>query len=105
MRYLITGPSPFCHTSLSCLKKIMYSRLYSYMEKNIYYTSISTGFDLAISRHCPSSVYMKTFQLLLTEVNILWGVFVDVAKAVDTVNHDLLPLKLDNMGIRGVALS
>src|SRR6218665_2122615 len=33
------------------------------------------------------------------------GVFVDVAKAFDTVSHDLLLLKLDNMGIRGVALS
>src|SRR6218665_2653092 len=55
------------------LEKIMYSRLYSYIEKSIYYTNISTGFDLAIPRHCPSSVYMITFQLLLTEVNILWG--------------------------------
>ena len=33
------------------------------------------------------------------------GVFVYVAKTFDIVNHDLLILKLDNMGIRGAALS
>lgn len=84
----------------------MYSRLYSYIERNIYYTSISTGFDLhghstalsLLSLHDNISAAFDRGEYSL-------GVFVDVAKAFDTVNHDLLLLKLDNMGIRGVALS
>lgn len=32
------------------------------------------------------------------------GVFIDVAKAFDTVDHNLLTVKLQNTGISGIAL-
>lgn len=83
----------------------MYSRLYSYIEKkHILYqhqhwfrSGHSTALSL-LSLHDNISAAFDRGEYSL-------GVFVDVAKAFDTVNHDLLLLKLDNMGIRGVALS
>ena len=41
----------------------------------------------------------------LDEGNFACGIFVDFAKAFDTVDHTILPKKLEHYGVRGLANS
>ena len=104
--YLLTGPSPFYHTSLyKLLEKIMYSRLYSCIEKKHILYQHQHGFQSGHSTALSLLSLHDDISAAFDRGEYSLGVFVDVAKAFDIVNHDLLLLKLDNMGIRGVALS
>ena len=42
-------------------------------------------------------------RIALENNNFVWGVFIDLKKALDAVNHDILFSKLNHSGIRGVA--
>src|SRR6218665_66663 len=87
------------------LEKIMYSRLYSYIEKKHILYQHQHGFRSGHSTALSLLNLHDNISAAFERAEYSLGVFVDVPKAFDTVNHDLLLLKLDNMGKRCVALS
>ena len=93
---------------LSCLskilEKIMYNRLYDYLTKNNILFKKQFGFQ---KNHSTEHALLE----LISEISESFenskytiGVFIDLSKAFDTVNHDILISKLRRYGITGTNL-
>ena len=86
-------------------EKILYARLVSYIEKfNIFY-KFQFGFRTNHSTEHALIEIVDQIRLSIDKNELTCGIFIDLSKAFDTVNHDILLKKLDHYGIKGNALN
>ena len=87
------------------LEKLIYKRVYNYLTRlNLLYTR-QFGFR---HKHSTLHTLLNMCQKIsdaLDEKKFVCGVFVDLQKAFDTVDHSILLAKLHHYGIRGKAHS
>ena len=80
----------------------MHKRIYAFLEKYDLLYSLQFGFRSKFSTSHALIHMTEAIRSALDSGNVTCGIFVDFAKAFDTVNHKILLKKLDNFGFRGV---
>ena len=74
-----------------------------FLKHNILYEN-QFGFQKGMSTEFAVNSLLNNIVKCLQSKEIGFCIFLDFAKAFDTVNHDILIKKLDHYGIRGIAL-
>ena len=93
---------------LSCfgklLEKLMHKRLYSFLKRHNILYQYQFGFQQNLSTSLALIEIADNIRTNLDNNNDVLGIYIDLAKAFDTVNHNILLKKLQHYGIRGQTL-
>ena len=85
------------------LEKLMFTRAYNFLEKNNIIYKLQFGFRKKHSTNHALIDITESIRKALDNGKFACGIFIDLQKAFDTVNHNILINKLNHYGIRGVA--
>ena len=85
------------------IEKLMYNRLYTFLMKFNCIYDLQFGFRQGHSTNHALINLTEDIRSALDNNNFAVGVFVDLQKAFDTVDHNILLSKLEFYGIRGIA--
>jgi retron-type reverse transcriptase len=89
-------------TSISkLLEKIIHKRIFNFLENNELFNDLQFGFRPKRSTVDTIALFLGNLLQSIEDGNYNMGIFIDLSKAFDTINHNILLDKLYRLGIRG----
>jgi hypothetical protein len=83
------------------LDRLMYGRIISILYKNKIFTGAQNGFKKGKFTETAVQSFIETIQEAVDKQVHTIGIFIDLTKAYDVLNHKLLLAKLSSYGITG----
>ena len=99
------GPISLLSVFSKVFDKEMHQGLYRFLEFCEVLFCMQFGFRTEHSTDHALISLTETIKSSLDESKIGCGIFIDLQKTFDTVNHDILLKKMEHYGIRGTALN
>ena len=99
--YLNYRPISLLSVFSKIYEKLIYTRVYSYLIKNEMIYSKQFGFRSNHSTNHAIVSITEHIRQLLDKGHYVCGIFIDLEKAFDTVNHEILCNKFEFYGLRG----
>ena len=90
--------------SLSIVYEDVFEQLLNYMEVNSLFYKDQYGFSPCHSTELASSRFVNELVQNMDNFKIPTSILIDLSKAFDTLNHDIMSNKLKFYGISGIAL-
>lgn len=85
------------------MERLIYNKIFEFLVRYEILFKSQFGFRKAHNTTHATLDFVKTIEDALDSGEMAMGVFCDLSKAFDTINHDLLLEKLEHYGIRGKA--
>ena len=85
------------------LERVVYDRLYNFLDKNMCLNPEQYGFRQSHSTDLALLKFYDRVSTALARREHVVGVFMDLSKAFDTLDHSIILFKLQHYGVRGIA--
>ena len=85
------------------MEKLVYNKIFHFLVRYEILFKSQYGFRRGRNTTHATLDFLKIVEAALKERELAIGVFCDLSKAFDTLNHEILLKKLDHYGVRGTA--
>ena len=98
---------PVCSLSpfSKILERVTYNRMIEFIDKNNIFSETQFGFRKGLSTEAALTKFIDEIHIGLNKRQYTAAVFMDLSKAFDVLNHDILKIKLEHYGFRGIFLN